>query len=259
MEEGIKMDAKIEATIAAIVTEIGQSPITIGTLILILVVGILLLVFASAARKWAHKCFKEQEKLTRRFEDQMFLLGKYHQDLSRSSQALAELREIVRRERDSEPSVGVSSSTAEVIREVPAISGSPAEGDSIAFEKKGENDEGGSFEQPIPAENTKITTTEEYRKAMMKEAREAARKADRSVTIASSTKDPYERKRLLTEAIQKRERAFIRLREMEDLYRQRGWWLPKERVEMSEVPDEDFGSLLRRARGEGHGHEENPS
>ena len=87
-------------------------------------------------------------------------------------------------------------------------------------------------------------TPEAQIKALI-EARAIARKADRNVIIASSISDPYERERLLPEAIKRREVAFARLRELEKLHRQSGWWLPKEKLEMSEISAEDLRRVIR--------------
>jgi len=97
----------------------------------------------------------------------------------------------------------------------------------------------------------------EVQKKALIEARAIARKTDRNVIIASSIRDPYERKRILPEAIQRREIAFARLRELEELHRRNGWWLPKENVEMSEISDEDLRRVIGSFGGECAGLGEN--
>jgi hypothetical protein len=87
------------------------------------------------------------------------------------------------------------------------------------------------------------TTPEDQKKALI-EARAIARKTDRNVIIARSISDPYERERLLPETIKRREIAFARLRELEELHRQNGWWLPKDTIEISEISAEDLHRVI---------------
>lgn len=243
------MIPRIEEIVLAMVGGFEESPIIIGVLILILVVGILSVVFSRAAQKLARKCQNEQEKLKIRLDDQMHLLGRYHQDLIRLGTALTELKDTVRRERASEaPTAPVSSTVAEVS---PASDSEAQEG-SMTVRKESQDEEIISLEQEISVAEMQ----EEDRKALMKEAREAARKADRHVIIASTMDDAHERGRLLPEVIPRRERAFARLRELEALHRKMGWPLPAERLEMSEVPDEDLREARHRFTDKTDEHEE---
>jgi len=88
---------RIEELALGMIAKAGESPFAVGILILVLLVGILLLVFAHRVQKWAVKCHKEQERLNVLFEDQMFLLGRYYEDLVGIKGTLSELKETLRR------------------------------------------------------------------------------------------------------------------------------------------------------------------
>jgi hypothetical protein len=141
----------IEKVAVGIVTKLGESPLIIGVFILILLVGILLLVFAYMAQRWARKSCEQQERLNVLFEDQMFLLGKYNKDLMKLTDILSGLKESLLRRGDLEPVAESVSSPAEGTTEVAAGSdSSEGEGSITAtseeYEKEDEN-----YEQQVSA------------------------------------------------------------------------------------------------------------
>ena len=71
------------------VTVISESPIIIGILILVLLVAILSLVLAYMAWKWARRCSEQQERLNALFDDQMLLLGRFHEEQLRQGKELS--------------------------------------------------------------------------------------------------------------------------------------------------------------------------
>jgi hypothetical protein len=79
----------MEETVAEVLAGLGGSPAVTGILIVVLVVGILLLIIAFGARKWAQRCYDEQKRLNVHFEDQMFLLGKFHEELASFKRTLS--------------------------------------------------------------------------------------------------------------------------------------------------------------------------
>lgn len=80
-------------TVAEIVAGLGGSAVLAGILIVVLVVGILLVIFAFAARKWAQRCYEEQKRLNVHFDDQMFLLGKFNEELASFKRTLSGRKE----------------------------------------------------------------------------------------------------------------------------------------------------------------------
>jgi hypothetical protein len=76
---------------------ISESPIIIGILILIFLIGILSLVLAYMAWKWARRCFEQQERLRALFDDQMLLLGRFHEEQPRQGKELSGRKENVQK------------------------------------------------------------------------------------------------------------------------------------------------------------------
>jgi hypothetical protein len=72
----------VEEMVANIFSVFREFPIVEVILIIVLVVSILLLIFTLAVWRRVQDCYKEQKRLTVYFEDQMFLLGKFHEELA---------------------------------------------------------------------------------------------------------------------------------------------------------------------------------
>ncbi len=128
----MEMVAKIAEKALGMVSEVGEVQVIVGILMLISLLGIILVFFVYSAQKWASKCSEEQEKLNLRFDDQMFLLGKYYTDLIRLKDILFELRETLQGEGNSESPADSISEPADATAEVSAAASDLAGENSVS-------------------------------------------------------------------------------------------------------------------------------
>ena len=112
--------ASIEGFALGLVAKVEQEPYIYGILIIILLLGIASLILRYKGQKWALKCHEEQRKLNVRFEDQMLLLGRFHEDLVRLNKALSTAKEVAREGEDLESSHKSISSLGEAEADVSA-------------------------------------------------------------------------------------------------------------------------------------------
>jgi hypothetical protein len=142
----------MDQLVLGVIATLGESPLRVAVLMVILPVGILLLVFAYWAQKWTSRCFEEQRRLNVLFEDQMFLLSRYNEDLMKLKDVLSDFKEDRNRtmylEAPEEPASSAEETTTEPISSLDSSEGEDSIS-TISEEHTKEEEEEENYEQQV--------------------------------------------------------------------------------------------------------------